>query len=61
MVYIETHCCQDAAETGRSTTDCVAQEVTTVKWSATPTTMLCLMTKPIASDGNDVSVCATAK
>ena len=61
MVYIEMHCCQDAAETGRSTTDCVAQGVTTVKWSATPTTMQCLMIKPIAVGGSDVLVFATAK
>ena len=43
-VYAMVHCVEYAAETGRSTTDCAAKEVTTVKWSATPTTMQCLMT-----------------
>ena len=61
MVYAMMHGVEYAAETGRSTTDCAAQEVTTVKWSATPTTMQCLMTKSIASGGNHVFQCATAK
>ena len=54
MVYAMMHCVEDAAETGRSTTDCAAKEVTTVKWSATPTTMQCLMTKFVESGRNDV-------
>ena len=61
MVYEMMHCVEDAAETGRSTTDCAAKEVTTVKWSATPTAMQCLMTKSIVVGGSDVFVCATAK
>ena len=44
MVYATMHRVEDAVETGRSTTDCAAEEVTTVKWSATPTTMHCFMT-----------------
>ena len=43
-----------AAETGRSTTDCAATEVTTVKWNATPTTMQCLMTYVDACGNNNV-------
>ena len=39
MVYAIMHRVEYAAETGRSTTDCAAKEVTTVKWSVTPTTM----------------------
>ena len=54
MIYAMMHCFEYAAETGRSTTDCAAKEVTTVKWSATPTTMQCLMTEFVASGGNDV-------
>ena len=54
MVYAMMHCVEYAAETGRSTTDCAAQGVTTVKWSATPTTMQCLMSKCVESGRNDV-------
>ena len=52
-IYAMMHCFEYAAETGRSTTDCAAKEVTTVKWSATPTTMQCLMTYFDACGNND--------
>ena len=61
MVYAMMHCVEYAAGTGRSTTDCAAQGVTAVQWSATPTTMQWLMTMRVAAGGGSFLVCTTAK